>query len=260
MRRSKMLAKLRSGGFARVCGLGHFLPFYIRYASLNKYDGIWLDLEHRTMDSREVQSLVALCRLHDIDCMVRPPTYERTRLYRYLEEGASGFMMPFASNAQIARHIVECVKFPPLGNRGMDGAGMDADYGLDAWCPNSTYTVDANRETFIVGQIETPEAVANIDEIAAVEGIDVLFVGPADLGLRLATSPAGKNMNVAQAIEKVAEAARRHGKAWGTTVGSTEQMAHFRKMGAQILPWGGDFELRTVLKTRSEEIDATIPE
>jgi 2-keto-3-deoxy-L-rhamnonate aldolase RhmA len=255
-----MLAKLRSGGLARVCGLGHFLPFYIRYASLYKYDGIWLDLEHRAMGSREVQALLALCQKNDIDCMVRPPTYERTRLYRYLEEGASGFMMPFTSSGDIARHIVECVKFPPLGNRGIDGAGMDGDYLLDAWRPGSTYTADANRETFVVGQIETPEAVTNIDEIAGVDGIDVLFVGPADLGLRLAAGTAGRNLSVAEAIERVADAARRHGKAWGTTVGSTEEMARLRKMGAQILPWGGDFDLRTVLKTRSEEIDATIHE
>ncbi len=125
MRKSKVLTKLRSSGFVRMAGLGHYLPFYIRYAAHFKYDGLWFDLEHRAMDSREVQSILAMCRQHDIDCMVRPPTLERTRLYRYLEDGATGFMIPFMSTAEIARHVVDCTKFPPLGNRGIDGAGLD---------------------------------------------------------------------------------------------------------------------------------------
>ena len=73
MRKSKVLAKLRKGGFARVCSLGHFLPFFIRHAAQFSFDGIWLDLEHRAMDEREVQSLLAVCHYNDIDSIVRPP-------------------------------------------------------------------------------------------------------------------------------------------------------------------------------------------
>src|SRR5437762_10249895 len=185
MRKSKVLKKLRNGKFARMCGMGHFLPFFVRHAAHFKYDGIWLDLEHRTMEAREVQALLAHCVLHDIDCMVRPPTMERTGLYRYLEEGAAGFMIPFVSTPEIARHVVSAVKFPPDGNRGVDGAGLDGDYVLDSWRPGSEYFAEANRETFIVAQIETTEAVENVDGIAAVPGIDCVFVGPADLRLRL---------------------------------------------------------------------------
>jgi len=174
MRKSKVLTKLRSSGFVRMAGLGHYLPFYIRYAAHFKYDGLWFDLEHRAMDSREVQSILAMCRQHDVDCMVPPPTLERTRLYRYLEDGATGFMIPFMSTAEIARHVVDCTKFPPLGNRGIDGAGIDGDFGIDVWKEGTTYYEDANRETFIVGQIETVDGLRNVDDIAAVEGIDVL--------------------------------------------------------------------------------------
>ena len=88
--------------------------------------------------------------------------------------------------------MVEIVKYPPLGNRGIDGAGLDADYGLDHFfAKDSTYLEDANRETFIVAQIETTTALSNLDEIAQVEGIDVLFVGPGDLGARLAHADMG---------------------------------------------------------------------
>ncbi|MFN8444566.1 MAG: aldolase/citrate lyase family protein [Caldilineaceae bacterium] len=255
MRKSKMLAKFRSGGFARVCGLGHFLPFFIRYAAHFKFDGIWLDLEHRAMDPREVQQIIALCYYNDIDCMVRPPTLERTKLYRYLEDGAAGFLMPLVSDPQMASDIVQAAKFSPIGNRGMDGAGLDGDYGIGVWVPDSTYNADANRETFIITQVETPQAVANAEEIASIEGIDGLFVGPADLTLRISNTPAGSKLDFEKAIETVAAAAQKHGKMWGITAGSVEQIKRYRSMGAQMVPWGGDFALMNVLKNASQDLD-----
>jgi 4-hydroxy-2-oxoheptanedioate aldolase len=259
MRKSKILAKLRSGQFARICCMGHFLPFYIHYAAQFKYDGVWLDLEHRAMDAREVQSLLAFCHLNDIDCMIRPPTLERTRLYRYLEDGASGLMIPFASNVEAAKHVVRAVKFPPVGNRGVDGAGLDGDYGSGVWNPGSTYFTDANRETFILAQIETPEAVSQIDAIAEVPGIDGLFVGPADLRLRLSMAESAPKLNFGEAVELVAASARRFEKVWGIAIGSLDDLTRYRKMGAQIIPWGGDFDLLKVLETRSKELDEHVP-
>lgn len=256
MRKSKVLAKLRSGQFARICSTGHYLPFYIRHAAHLGYDGIWLDLEHRTMNDREAQALIAFCRYNDIDCMVRVPTLGRTHLYHYLEDGATGFMIPFVSTPAIARQVVEATKFSPLGNRGVDGAGLDGDYGLDVWRADSTYFEDANRESFIVAQIETPEAVDNIQEIAAVPGIDLLFIGPADMGQRLRAT--GDPRTMMDVIERVAEAARAHGIAWGITAGSPDEIARYRALGAQMVPWGGDFALAKVLKQCSEDLNGIL--
>jgi 4-hydroxy-2-oxoheptanedioate aldolase len=256
MRSSKVLAKLRSGRFARIAGAGHFLPFYIRYAARCNYDGIWLDLEHRTMDDREVQAFITHCYYNDIDCMIRPPTLGRTHLYHYLEDGAAGFMVPFVSTPAIARDIVQAVKFAPLGNRGVDGAGLDAGYGVEAWRPNSTYFEDANRENFIVAQIETPEAVENIDAIAATPGIDLVFIGPADMTCRLHAS--GSALTLPEIVERVSAAARAHGKAWGITAGSIEDLARYRSLGAQMVPWGGDFALMGVLQRASTELDGVL--
>ena len=257
MRKSKVLAKWRNGEFARFCALGHVLPFFIRYAAHYGYDGIWLDLEHRNMDMREVQYLMALCHQYDIDCMVRPPTTMRTRLYRYLEDGATGFMVPFVSTAEFARHLVECTKFPPLGNRGLDGAGLDSDFALLTRIPNSTFTEDANRETFIVAQIETPEAVENAAEIAAVPGIDLLFVGPGDLGLRM---EADKSITYTmdEAVARVAAAAREYGKYWGRTASAIDELAGYVAQGAQMVPWGGDFALSKLLQEYSQGLDRVL--
>ena len=237
MRQSKTLAKLRSGKAVRICGLGHFIPSFIRHAAHNGFDCIWLDLEHRVMDDREIQSLLSFFHQFDIDCMLRAPTLEKTRLYRYLEDGATGLMIPLVSTQEKARMLVQAVKFPPLGDRGIDGAGLDSDFFLRG---DADYPERANRETFLVVQIETPEAVENVDSIAAVEGIDVLFIGPADLGLRLRHDPS-TTMTVDQATAKVAAAAARHGKAWGRPAGSVEQLKRLYEQGARILVHGGDF-------------------
>jgi 4-hydroxy-2-oxoheptanedioate aldolase len=256
VRKSKVLAKLRSGQFARIGATGHFLPFFIRYAARYGYDGIWLDLEHRTMNDREVQAILAACHYNNIDCMVRPPTVGRTHLYHYLEDGATGFMVPFVSTPEIARQVVEAVKFPPLGNRGVDGAGLDGDYGMEVWKPNPSYFDDANRETFLVVQIETPEAVENVEAIAAVPGVNCVFIGPGDLGLRLRVG--GSGMTIPDAVERVAAAAKRSGIAWGITAGSVEDLSRYRQLGAQIVPWGGDFALINVLRRCSEELDEVL--
>ncbi len=260
MRKSKALKKFREGRCARVCNLGHYLPFFVRHAAHFNYDVIWLDLEHRAMSAREVQSLLAMCHANDIDCMVRSPSVSRTHLYRYLEDGAAGVMIPFASDVDIARSIVTAVKFPPLGNRGLDGAGLDADFGFEVWRPDSTYTTDANQETFVVLQIETREALENVDEIAAVPGIDVLFVGPADLGLRLRQKTDGPPITLEDAIPTVAEAARRHDKAWGMPAPTPEKIAQYRELGAQFLSYGGDFALKDVLDRGSHEFDEVLDE
>ena len=254
MRHSKVLSKLGSSRFVRMAALGHYLPFFIRYAAQFRYDGIWFDLEHRAMDSREVQSILALCHQYDIDCMIRPPSLERTKLYRYLEDGAPGFMIPFMSTQEISQHVLDCTKYPPLGNRGIDGAGLDADFGIEAWKENSTFLDDSNKETFIVGQIETVEALRNIDAIAEVEGIDVLFIGPADLTRRLEVST-DVNWTLDDAIVFVSEAAKRNKKAWGITAGTPEMVTHYQSLGASVVPWGGDFSLMNILKECSQDLD-----
>lgn len=252
MRASKVLAKIRAGRCARVVALGHYLPFYIRYAAHHGFDAIWLDLEHRAMEAREVQSLLAMCHQHGIDAMVRSPTAERTLLYRYLEDGAAGLLMPLVADAAEARAIAQAVKFPPVGNRGLDGAGLDSDFALGG----GSFTDDANRETFVFVQIETPEAVANADEIAAVEGIDGLFVGPGDLGLRLGLQSGGQTLE--QATQHVADVAKRHGKAWGIAGGGPAEWATYRKMGAQMLIGAGDFALTGVLAAAKEGFDEVL--
>ena len=253
MRQSKTLAKVRAGRPVRICSLGHFNPSYVRHAAHFGFDCIWLDLEHRRINDSDVQSLLAHFHLFDIDCMVRAPTLEKTGLYRYLEDGASGLMIPHVSTEQRARELAQAVKFPPIGDRGLDGAGLDSDYTYQG---GEAFTEEANRETFLVVQIETPQAVENVDAIAAVEGVDALFIGPGDLGLRLRKTP-GVDLTLDDAIKRVGDAASRHGKFWGLPAASVEYVQQYHDLGAQLVAYGGDFRfLMQMLERSAAELES----
>lgn len=252
MRQSKTLKKLRAGQPVRLCVSGHNIPAYIRHAAEAGYDCLWLDLEHRLFSEREVQTLLAYCHLADLDCMIRPPTLEKTRLYRYLEDGATGLMIPHVSTAEKARMLVDAVKYPPLGDRGLDGAGLDADYqhgNVD------DYIEAANRETFLTVQLETPEAIANVDAIASVKGVDILFIGTGDLGMRIRRCP-GVGFTLEEAIEKVAASAAKHGVTWCCPAGSKENLERYYRMGARFIPWGSEFSaIKQMLQSSGADLD-----
>ncbi|MDE0622540.1 MAG: aldolase/citrate lyase family protein [Bryobacterales bacterium] len=236
MRRSKALARIRDGEIVRTCVLGHYIPAFVCHAAQAGYDCIWLDLEHRLISSREVQALLAFSHLYDIDIMLRPPTLEKTGLYRYLEDGAAGLLIPHVSTAEKARMLVDAVKFPPVGDRGIDNGGLDADFRMHS---DDDYVAWANHETFLCVQIETPQAVRNVESIAALEGIDMIFVGPGDLGLRLRQSG---EMTLEQAWANVAAACKKHGIAFGGPAIAPEELQRRKQQGAQLLVASSEFQ------------------
>ncbi|HEY2574486.1 MAG TPA: aldolase/citrate lyase family protein, partial [Verrucomicrobiaceae bacterium] len=132
MRRSKILAKLRAGKVARICSTGSLIATYPALAAHFHYDGIWMDAEHRAWNPREIDAMIARHHAADIDCMWRPSTKEKNALYRLLEDGATGLMIPHVSTPEQARDLVQAVKFHPLGDRGFDGGGRDASFWVGA--------------------------------------------------------------------------------------------------------------------------------
>jgi 2-keto-3-deoxy-L-rhamnonate aldolase RhmA len=238
MRPSLLRTRLRQGKAARIACLYYPTTMFPAHAAKAGFDAIWLDTEHSTWERHELQRFIALHHLANIDCLVRTGSRNATELYHLLEDGASGLMCPLVNTAAEARQIAQAVKFPPVGQRGLDGAGLDNEFYLAG---TAAYPAAANAETFLILQIETPEALGNIDAIAATPGVDGLFIGPGDLSLRLGCPLDWKNPKMIEAQAVVAAAAARAGVAWGRPSGTAEDIALLRQQGATLIAHGSDF-------------------
>jgi 4-hydroxy-2-oxoheptanedioate aldolase len=131
------------------------------------FDVLCLDAEHNTWGRPEIQRIIALHHLASIDCLVRTGSRNPNELYHLLEDGVSALMIPLVNTPEDAAVVAAAVKFPPLGGRGLDGGGLDNNCLLRG---TENYLVTANAETFLIVQIETAEALADLDRIASTSG------------------------------------------------------------------------------------------
>lgn len=237
MRPSKIKAKLTRGEPVLLTALAFADPSAFEMTSLMGFDGIWLDLEHHAVSVETAATLMRAARVGTADIMARPAKGEFMRLGRLLEAGANGIMYPRCDNAAEAREVVTWSKFAPLGRRGIDTGNADNPYCA---MPLAPYIREANAQTFVVVQIEDPASLANVEEIAAVEGVDVLFLGPGDFSILSGIAGQFDHPSIADAIERIAAAAKRSGKAWGMPVGSPEQAKKLYDQGARFLAHGAD--------------------
>ena len=138
-------------------------------------DFLWIDLEHRSYGAEAIQWITILCRMKGCVPLARVAGLDAQLIKKTLDVGASAIMVPQINNAEEARLAVQYSKYPPEGTRGVSPVWpifMDVSY--------EEYLPVANEETCVVVQIESPEGMENIEEIAAVEGVDVVFAGPLD--------------------------------------------------------------------------------
>lgn len=241
MHKSTVLEKVRSGRVAWTTGVGAgAAPMSCGAAASIGFDGIWIDMEHRDLSYREVSAMILAIRERGVDAIVRPRRSGPDGLYRLLEMGASGLIVPHCMGAAHAREIVRHTRFAPVGLRGMENVCIDADYmSAD---PGEFFEF-ANRETFVIVQIEDREAVEEVEAIAAVEGLDGLFLGPGDLTQSYGIPFQFDHPTMREAINRIALAAKAHGKIFATTVGSAEAAQPYVDMGARVINVGADIVL-----------------
>ncbi len=237
MRPSRIKTKLQRGEPVLVTTLHLIDPSIYELVSLMGFDGIWMDMEHHTYSLETGADLMRAARVGVADIIARPAKGEFMRMQRMLEAGAHGIMYPRCDNAEEAAEVVGWAKFAPMGRRGCDGANPDMPY---LTMPIDEYVAEANRQTFVVIQIESPEALERVDEIAAVDGVDILLLGPGDFSILSGIPGRLYDDRVAEAKRKVAEAARRAGKNWGCPAMSVEQAEEMMEMGARLICYQAD--------------------
>ncbi|MEW5979559.1 MAG: aldolase/citrate lyase family protein [Acidobacteriota bacterium] len=238
---SRVLQKLRNGEFVRVAGVSRITePWLTEAVGKMGFDVVWLDMEHRPWGYDSIDPMSLACRATGIDLMVRILKTGYTSPMRALECGANGIMVPHCCSVDEAREWVSWSKFPPLGRRGFDGVGADADYMLASPLDHLKH---ANEETFLALQIEDREAVECVEEIVAVEGVDLVFVGPADLTISYDVPFQLDHPTIQKALDRVAAATAKMGKWWGMATGSPEAAQKALDRGARMVTCGADHVL-----------------
>ncbi|MEE9276154.1 MAG: aldolase/citrate lyase family protein [bacterium] len=176
------------------------------------YDWLFIDTEHGplTLDSASQVSIAALRQ--GVTPIVRVAALEGHLITRILDGGAQGIVLPHVNTAEEARELVRIAKFPPEGDRSSGGALPQTGYEP---MPPAEMLPALNRETLLVPMIETPEAGEAAEEIAAVEGIDVLLIGTNDLCLGMGIPGAHEHERVNKVYDQVISACKKHGKTPG---------------------------------------------
>lgn len=236
MRPSRVLSLLRAGKTAFSVKLNTADPRVAEIAAMMDIPCIWVDNEHVANDFVALEKQIYAAKAYNTDIVTRIPRGAYSDYIRPLELDSTGLMVPHVMSVEDAKQVVRMTRFHPIGRRPVDGGNADAKYGM---IPQAEYNAQANRERFIILQIEDPEAMDCIDEIAAVEGYDMLFYGPGDYSHSIGHSGEMDHPDVVAGFKKVAEAARRHGKFAGT-VGSPATAKQRMAEGYQFLNLGAD--------------------
>jgi 2-dehydro-3-deoxyglucarate aldolase/4-hydroxy-2-oxoheptanedioate aldolase len=160
---------------------------------------------------------------------------------RALDAGGLGVMVPDVKTADEARAVVEAVKYPPAGNRGVGLGTAHTDYLMPA--DPAAYFAEANAETAVICQIESVQGLENLDAIAATAGVDVLWVGHYDLSVSMGLAGEFQHPDFLAALAKVTAAATAHGKAAGAQPGSLQLAGQWLGMGFNVISWGADMAL-----------------
>jgi 2-keto-3-deoxy-L-rhamnonate aldolase RhmA len=201
---------------------------------------VFYDMEHTGLGFETLKWLFSTCRGLPIEPMVRVPKGEYAWLARALDLGARGVMIPMVESAEQARSIVQACRYPPVGRRGAGFGFAQCDYlGGDV----GQKVRIANERTMVVAQIETERGLAAVEEIAAVDGIDVLWVGHFDLSNFMGMPAQFDNPTFLQAMQHVADVARRHGKAAGFMATDPAWVDRAKAMGYTMLAVGTDVSL-----------------
>lgn len=236
LRSSRVLRLLRQGRHPAVLKLNLSDPRVVELAGLAGADAVWLCMEHVPNDWLSLENQIRAARLADMDTLVRVARGSYSDYIRPLEADATGIIVPHVNTADEARQIVDWVRCYPLGRRAMDAGNVDGQF---CQVPLTAYMQHANTERMLVLQIESPEALEQVEAIAAVPGFDMLLFGPGDFSCRIGKAGLIGAPEVVTARKRVADAALKNGK-FAMTAGMIAPFPELVAEGHQVFNLGAD--------------------
>ena len=238
--RNALKEQLDSGGLALGVGLrGARTVEIARAMKTAGFDWLFIDMEHNTMSLDDACNISVAAQAEGIAPIVRVPGTEHHHATRALDGGAQGIVVPHVDDAETARQMVANVRYPPVGHRSLYGALPQA--GFEAH-PMPDLMAGLNASTFLVLMIESPEGVAAADDIAALDGVDALLIGTADLTAEMGIPGQVTHPDVVSAYETVIAACHRHEKCPGMGgVYQPDAMKQYIDMGMRLILAGSEF-------------------
>lgn len=199
------------------------------------FDWVLLDLEHGSGSISELRSQLLATRGSVAAPIVRVPSIDPDMVKFVMDSGAAGVMFPYVADATEAARAVSLIKYPPTGIRGVAQVIRATDYGRN-W---KGYINEANERSLVIVQIETPEAAEQAEAMAAVPGVDILFVGPMDLSVNLGHPGDFSQPGFLQHLKNVVAACEKQGKTAGI-LSRPELVDQHKSMGFRFLALGSD--------------------
>ena len=195
------------------------------------FDWLIIDMEHAPGDYLNLAAQIQAMGATDCVPFVRAPWNDPVAIKRILDTGAMGVLIPYVNSGEEARQAVAACKYPPDGIRGVAGSPRAAYFGQNSMA----YLKDANREILVIAAAETGEAIDNLDEILATEGLDGIFIGPMDLATSMGHFGDPSHPEVQEATGVIEKKTISAGKFLGTVGGGWEQARKKYERGYQLL-------------------------
>ena len=236
LRSSRVLNLLREGQLPTVLKINLSDPRVTEIAGLSGADAVWLCTEHVGNDWIGLESQIRAARVHNIDTLVRVGRGSYSDYIRPLEADATGIIVPHVASEQEARQIVEWVRFHPIGKRALDGGNIDGQFCL---IPVEEYLCHSNQERILILQIESPEALEQVEKICAVPGFDGILFGPGDFSHRIGKAGQIDAPEVVAARKRVGAATLKHSK-FAMTAGLIAPLAQLVEEGYRVVNIGAD--------------------
>ncbi len=220
-------------------------------------DFLWIDTEHTVYGLESIAMVPVICRMKGCVPVVRVAGLDPTLIKKALDVGASAIMIPQVNNADEARLAVRYARYPPQGSRG-----VSPTWTIFMDVPYSDYLPVANEETCVIVQVESPEGITNLEAIAAVEGVDVVFAGPSDLAASLGYIGQNTHAVVQKFLEEFPSRVAKAGKSSGISLAGFEACKQAYDRGYRFINIGhillqGTLGLTADLKRLRDDADAS---
>ena len=251
MLENRTKAKLAAGEAAFGCFVRTPESQLVEYVGMLGWDFLVFDAEHGPLQPREVEDLCLAIEPRGTTPIVRVTANDAPTILRFLDTGAHGVHVPWVNSAAEAERAVRSVKYSPRGIRGLAGSRA-SEWGLRE--PIGAYVQRANRETLVVIQVETQDAVDAIDDYLKIDGIDVLFLGPTDLSQSLGHPGDLDHPEVLAALDRVADAVIGSGVTLGIYAGSVDMTKAWLDRGARYFTTSLEPFLRDGMRAHLQQV------